>query len=126
MIITLIVLNICHWAADFTHLSTPWMLNAKQSGKPLLPVFAHAGVHAVLFFIAVLVLHGIEKAILAAAIQLPMHFAIDVFKGRLNGWFPGLRSFDNKFHWYVFGADQFLHQCVIIVTSALVCGYSLK
>lgn len=122
MIVTLLVLNLCHWAADFTHLSTTWMLNAKQVGKPLLPIFAHAGVHAGLFFIAVFALHGIDKAILAAAIQLPTHFSIDVLKGKMNVWFPELKSFENKFHWWVFGADQMLHQSVIIGTAALVCN----
>ena len=121
MIATLLILNICHWAADFTHLSTPWMLDAKRFGKPLLPILAHAGVHTSLFFIAVFALHGLEMAMLAAAIQLPTHFVIDVLKGRMNGWFPELQNFENKFHWMVFGADQFLHQSVIIGIAALVC-----
>ncbi len=121
MIATLLVLNLCHWAADFTHLSTAWMLNAKRFGKPLLPILIHAGVHALLFFVAVFFLHGFDKALLAAAIQLPTHFAIDLLKGRMSVWFPELQSIENKFHWMVFGADQMLHQCVIILIAALVC-----
>jgi hypothetical protein len=117
MITTLIVLNLCHWAADYTHLSTGWMLNAKRLGKPFFPILAHAGVHALLFFLAVLALHGIEGALISAAIQLPTHFFIDVLKGRMNGWFPSIQSPSNKFHWWAFGADQFLHQLVIIVIT---------
>jgi hypothetical protein len=97
------------------------MLNAKRFGKPLLPILVHAGVHAILFFIAILALHGFEMALLAAAIQLPTHFAIDVFKGKMNGWFPELQSIENKFHWWVFGADQMLHQWVIIGITSIVC-----
>lgn len=122
MVLTLLILNICHWAADFTDLSTPWMQNAKRFGKPLFPILVHAGVHTILFFIAVLVLHGPDKALLAAAIQLPTHFAIDVLKGRMNVWFPQLQHFENKFYWWVLGADQWLHQSVIIGTAALVCA----
>lgn len=122
MITTLIALNVCHWAADYTHLSTAWMLNAKRLGKPLIPILAHAGVHTLLFFLTVLALHGSEKALIAAAIQLPTHFLIDVWKGRMNGWFPEIQSPANKFHWWTFGADQLLHQLVIIVIAYFACA----
>ena len=108
-------------AGDFTHLSTAWMLKAKRFGKPLFPILAHAGVHTLLFFIAIFALHGFDKAIIAAATQLSTHFAIDVLKGRMNGWFPKLQSIENKLYWLVLGADQMLHQIVIIFTAALVC-----
>lgn len=121
MVLTLLILNVCHWAGDFSHLSTAWMLKAKRFGKPVLPILAHAGVHTSLFFIAVFALHGFDKAVLAAAIQLPTHFTIDVLKGKMNVWFPELLSIENKFHWWVFGADQMLHQTVIIGTASLVC-----
>jgi len=121
MIITLLILNICHWGADFTPLSSSWMLNAKRFGKPLFPILAHAGVHTLLFFMAVFVLHGLEKALLTAAIQAPTHFIIDTVKGRMNGWFPVLQNSEKRSFWTVFGADQFLHQCVIIGIAALVC-----
>ncbi len=121
MVIMLIALNACHFLADFTHLSTNWMLNAKKLGTPLLPILAHAGVHTILFFVAVLYFHGLDKAILAAEIELPTHFWIDVFKGKMNAWFPSLQNQANKFHWWMFGFDQFLHQIVNISISALVC-----
>jgi NADH:ubiquinone oxidoreductase subunit H len=51
---------------------------------------------------------------LAMGLQLVTHFLIDVWKGRMNGWFPALRSPSNKGHWIVFGLDQLLHTLVII------------
>ncbi|MCX6185983.1 MAG: hypothetical protein NTU43_03160, partial [Bacteroidetes bacterium] len=44
----LIGLFICHWLADYTLLSTAWMLNAKRFGKPLFPIFIHAAMHTML------------------------------------------------------------------------------
>jgi len=121
MVTTLLLLNVCHWAGDFTHLSTNWMLDAKRFGKPFLPIFIHAGVHATLFFICITLLHGLDAGLLAAAIQLPTHFAIDVWKGRMNGWFKNLQDPTNKYHWWLFGFDQWLHQLVIITTTYFVC-----
>ena len=121
MITTLILLNTCHWAADFTHLSTKWMYCAKKFGRPFLPIAAHAGVHTLLFFITIWILHSFEMGLIAAAIQWPTHFAIDVWKGKMNDWFPDLQNPSNKFHWWVFGFDQYLHQVVIIVTAYIAC-----
>ncbi len=44
----LILLFLCHFLADYTHLSTKWMLDAKRIGKPLWPILCHAGNHDVL------------------------------------------------------------------------------
>lgn len=122
MIVTLLLLNLCHWAGDYTHLSTTWMLNAKRLGKPLTPILVHALVHTTLFFTCITFLHGLESGLLAAAIQLPTHFAIDVWKGRMNGWFEQLQNPANKYHWWIFGIDQWLHQAVIITTAYFICG----
>jgi hypothetical protein len=99
------------------------MLSAKRFGKPLLPILAHAGNHAnqVLWF-TFFVVDDLYIAFYAALFQLVTHFTIDVLKGRLNGWFPALQSPANPYHWYVFGADQFLHQLVILLTTY----YALK
>ncbi|MDZ4664070.1 MAG: DUF3307 domain-containing protein [Bacteroidota bacterium] len=116
ILIALIALNACHWAADFTHLSTDWMLNAKRYGKPLYPIFIHALVHALLFFAVVWMLYDIDKAILAGGFQLITHFLIDLIKGKLSFWFRKLEDPSNKYHWWVFGADQFMHHLVIVLT----------
>lgn len=116
----LISLFICHWLADYTHLSTAWMLNAKRLGTPLLPIYFHALVHAVLMLIA-LFLVGVSTDKLSAlfSLQLLSHFAIDVWKGKMNAWFPALQSPANKWHWIVFGFDQLLHALVIILMSVM-------
>jgi len=111
----LILLNICHWLGDYTHLSRDWMLSAKRLGKPLTPIFLHAMVHAILMgIVLMLYIKGIMFFWLLL-FELITHFLIDVLKGRLNYWFPKLSNPANKYHWYVFGADQFLHQLIIII-----------
>ncbi len=110
----LIGLFICHFLADYTHLSTSWMLNAKRLGKPLFPILTHAMVHTLLMGIFLGCLE-ISNIILLMGFQLITHFLIDVWKGRMNGWFPALQSPDNKWHWVVFGFDQLLHAIVIII-----------
>lgn len=123
--ILLILLLFCHWLADYTHLSTNWMLSAKRLGKPLFPIFCHALTHALLMGIVIAISLYLKIGYNAANwkydkidsvifIELSTHFLIDVLKGRLNGWFPKISNPANKYHWYVFGLDQFLHQIVIV------------
>ncbi len=111
----LILLFICHWLADYTPLSTSWMLNAKRIGKPLFPILVHASVHAFLMGAVLCWFVGVTT-ILAYLfmIELLTHFLIDVCKGRVNVIFPSLQSPANKWHWVVFGFDQLLHSIVII------------
>lgn len=115
----LIGLFICHFLADYTHLSTAWMLNAKRLGKPLYPIFTHAFIHASLMLVLLALVFGFSGLKLAAlfGFQLITHFLIDVWKGRMNGWFPALQSPANKWHWIVFGFDQLLHSLAIIGMS---------
>lgn len=117
----LIYLFICHFLADFTHLQNNFMLDAKRFGKPIVPIFLHASVHSLLMTICLL-LFGIEGLILVMAcfIQLISHFAIDLWKGRMNVWIPTLQNPTNKWHWVVFGFDQLLHSFVIIFISNFV------
>ena len=112
----LIGLFICHFLADYTHLSTAWMLNAKRLGKPLHPIFTHAFIHAslMLVFLSLFGLSG-SKLFCLFTFQLNTHFLIDVWKGKMNSWFPSLQSPANKWHWIVFGFDQLLHAIVIIL-----------
>ena len=119
MINVLIVLFFCHWLADFTWLSTTWMLNAKRLGKPLFPIFAHAAVHAWIMFLALLLMGYKDPKMIFTLyiIQLATHFVIDVWKGRMNGWFPALQNPANKWNWVVFGFDQFLHALVILLMA---------
>jgi len=116
--IILIGLFFCHWIADYTHLSMPHMLAAKRFGKPLLPILQHAFIHALLMFgfLAFFVSNS-KTLILLSFFQFLSHFLIDTCKGRMNVWFSSIQSPANKFHWYVFGFDQYLHALIIIVMS---------
>ena len=112
----LIGLFFCHFLADFTWLSTTWMLNAKSLGKPLLPIFAHAAVHATLMGL-LLAFGNLPLALWVNLVifQLLTHFLIDLWKGQMNVWFPILKSPASKWHWIIFGFDQFLHAVVICI-----------
>lgn len=112
----LIGLFICHFLADYTHLSTDWMLNAKRLGKPLYPIFTHAFIHASLMLVLLALVFGFSgfKLALLFLFQLITHFLIDVWRGKMNSWFPELQSPENKWHWIIFGLDQLLHALVII------------
>lgn len=98
------------------------MLDAKRLGKPLLPILAHAAVHAGLMGLVLLGFNGPGAALTGFAIQLSTHFAIDVWKGKMNEWFPVLQDPTNKWHWWVFGIDQQLHIAVIIWMAWLAAG----
>lgn len=120
IILTLIVLNICHWLGDFTHLSTNWMLSAKRLGKPIFPILIHALVHSLLFYIAIYIMYNAESAMIGGLVQLTTHSMIDIWKGKMNAWFPKLQDISNKFHWWIFGIDQMLHHFVIILIVFMI------
>lgn len=114
----LIGLFICHFLADYTHLSTAWMLNAKRLGKPLFPILVHASVHGLLMFLVMnfLGVH-ILLCLILGLLQIASHACIDLLKGKMNGWFPLLQDNSNKWHWVVFGLDQTLHYTVIAIMA---------
>lgn len=116
----LTLLLVCHWIGDFTHASRPWMLAAKSKGAPLLPTLAHAAVHAVLVGIVCAVVVSPVSGAIAFWIQLLWHFVIDVTKGRINVHFAAVKDPTKYPHWYLFGADQFAHQLVLIITVILI------
>jgi len=117
----LILLFTCHWLADYTYLSTSWMLNAKRFGKPLIPILTHAMMHTILMWVCLATVYGfIVNVMYVCLFQLITHFLIDVWKGRMNGWFPALQSPANKWHWIVFGFDQLLHAIVIIIMTSYI------
>ncbi len=116
--IILIGLFICHFLADYTHLSNTWMLNAKQLGKPLFPIFTHSGVHTILMFLFLtFFINDLGLILKLSLFQLVTHFLIDTLKGRMNNWFPSLQNSKNKWHWIIFGFDQLLHSIIIIIMS---------
>ena len=114
MALLIILLLFCHYLADFTHLIRPEMLQAKQFGTPLFPIFIHACVQGTLMFVVLLFFTEFQTVLFLTAIEIITHFAIDIWKGKMNVWFPQFSSPTKQEYWYIFGFDQFLHQSVIV------------
>jgi len=121
----LIGLFFCHFLGDFTFLSTQWMLRAKQKGKPLLPILAHAGVHGLLMLIFLSFFQQIDSWMLLklAAFQVVTHFIIDVLKGRVKALYATLQDSENRWYWTLYGFDQYLHALVIVAMSYYAGGF---
>ena len=96
------------------------MQKAKQFGKPLHPILAQAAVHAGMMLVILLFFAPWQVALKLAIIQLIAHFLIDVWKGRMNGWFPSLQDNTKKEYWMIFGFDQLLHQVTILLMVYLM------
>ena len=120
MIGLLMGLLFCHYLGDFTHLSRPYMLKAKATGRPLGPIFHHANVHGILMWLFVWAVKDFAAGATTYAIVMSSHLWIDVLKGRLNVWYPQLSNPANPWHWYVFGGDQLIHILVIILVTQIV------
>lgn len=115
-ILLLIGLFFCHFLADYTHLSTPWMLKAKATGYHSLPIFCHALVHGTLMGLLLLFFTNDANLLINLFIlQVVTHFSIDSCKGLLNIYFPQVKDSRKTLHWIIFGFDQFLHTLVIIL-----------
>jgi hypothetical protein len=105
---------LCHLIGDFSPLSTAWMLKAKSTGRPLIPILLHASVHGSLMIVVLLFFVDIKTAFFLMLFEIITHFVIDVWKGRMNVWFPKLQDQTYYLHWTMFGVDQLLHQTVIL------------
>jgi len=115
MILLLALLFVCHFLADFSPLSTSWMLHAKSKGSPFFPIFVHAGIHALLMLSVLFFFSPLILALKLAAFQCVTHFIIDVCKGKMNVLFPVVSNPEDKRHWLLFGFDQLMHQTVILL-----------
>jgi hypothetical protein len=120
-IFLVLTLFLAHYLGDFTHLSTPKMLEAKRFADKKMPILAHAFVHAILqaFVFAVF---GFSVNAVASSFfaHLFFHFCIDVWKGKMNANFEILQNPAKKPHWYIFGLDQFFHQVTILIVVYLL------
>lgn len=120
ILILLILLQIVHFFADFTHLSTDWMLKAKSIGKPFFPILCHGLVHGALVFLVLTMFVPLYVAILLGfGLEAPLHTLIDIGKGKLSEKYPFLADNKNKWHWWLFGADQYLHFLTKIIIAAI-------
>ncbi len=117
----LAVLLLTHYLGDFTHLSTPRMLEAKATGRSISWIGAHAGVHAVLGLAVGLVARPTGGILLAAfVLELVTHFLIDTGRAKLCASFPSCATTDNDAYWYLLGVDQLLHGWVLLAIVAMV------
>jgi len=110
----LLILLACHYLADFC-LTTPSMIKAKADGRNVWPILLHAGIHAVLMGLCLLI-WGVawEMLLLLMLAELVSHFLIDTAKGRLTARFPKLADMQQKPYWMLYGLDQLLHLLVIV------------
>lgn len=118
--IILIGLFFCHFLADYTQLSRPFMLSAKKFGTPIFPIFLHASVHATLMSCFLLFFTDWKTVLFLYAFQAVSHTLIDILKGRINFYFPQTREISDVKFWIVFGFDQFLHALIIILMAKCV------
>ena len=112
--ILLVVLLVGHYLADFC-LTTPAMIRAKADGRKAGPILLHAGVHALLVGVCMLVFGVSWKLLLLLMFaELVSHFLIDTAKGLLTARFPLLADQQKKPYWMLYGFDQLLHLLVIV------------
>ena len=113
-----------HFLGDFTPLATARMQKAKAAARPLWPIAAHAGVHAVLAGLAIVLIAQPAVALLAAAvaIQFGSHFLIDAVRARITRDSPALRDVKRGGFWTFLGFDQLLHGLVLVGLAFLVLG----
>jgi len=121
-VVLLAALMVGHFLGDSTPLSTPRMLEAKARGGPLLPIVAHAAVHAVLTGLAVMAVARPAPAVLALAlvIEFVSHFSLDAFRARLGVRVPALANPGDGLFWTALGLDQLAHGLVLVWIAALV------
>ena len=115
IVLLLIALLVCHYLADFC-LTSPSMIKAKADGCNPWPILLHAGIHAGLMVLCLLV-WGISWKLLLmlALVELITHFLIDTAKGQLTAYFPILADMKQKPYWMLYGFDQLLHLLVIVL-----------
>ena len=115
-------LMIGHFLGDFTPLATARMQNAKTAAKPLWPIAAHAGVHAILagLAIALIAAPGLSLLGIAVAIELASHFLIDTVRARISRDSEALRNVSKGAFWTFLGLDQLLHGLVLVGLAVLV------
>lgn len=110
----LIALLFCHYLADYCF-TTPSMIKAKADGKMAGPILLHAGVHALLVGVCLLVFGVSWKLLLLLMLaELVSHYLIDTAKGLLTARFPLLADQQKKPYWMLYGFDQLLHLLVIV------------
>jgi len=115
VVLLLMTLLACHYLADFCFTS-PSMIRAKANGRTAWPILLHAGIHAGLVSICLLLWCVSWKSLLMLAfVEFVSHFLIDTAKGRLTAHYLILVDMQKKIYWVLYGFDQLLHLLVIVM-----------
>lgn len=118
----LVSLFLAHFLGDFTPLSTRRMQEAKAVGRPVGPIMAHAGVHALLVGLAVGFASWPGGGLLLAAVLLEFvtHLGIDWGRGRMGARRPSLGDAESQAFWVFLGIDQLAHYLVLLWIALIV------
>ncbi|MFT6676963.1 MAG: hypothetical protein ACJAVM_003172 [Sulfitobacter sp.] len=115
----LILLEVKHLFADF-FMQTPRMLSGRARYAHLGRA-QHAGVHALLSFLALMALGGAWGfVVLLCVLELVVHYHIDWLKG-LHSEKTGYTPADPGY-WRAFGVDQLAHQLTYV---AMIWAWAL-
>ena len=117
-------LLVAHGLGDFTPLVTARIRQAKAEAGPMRLIALHAGIHAGLVGLVVLLFSRPAAPVVALAvgIELTTHFVIDAGRARLGVAMPRFADMRTNPFWWVLGFDQLLHGLVLIWIAFLVLG----
>lgn len=107
--ILLAIFQIKHFLADYL-LQNKYMLNKFNLTGWILPLSAHAGVHALFTFGIVTAILSLQLGIILALFDFIAHFTIDRIKASPN--LLGRFKPDQDAFWITIGLDQMAHHFV--------------
>jgi hypothetical protein len=121
-ILLLVFLQVKHFLADFC-LQTPRML----SGRDIYLHWGraeHAGLHAILSFLALMLVGGsLVAALVLSVAEFFVHYNIDWAKGRHAA--TRKHSPSDPEYWRAFGFDQLMHQLTYVVIVWMSAIYAV-
>lgn len=116
----MVIFQTKHFIADYP-LQTAYMLGKFQAyPKYILPLAAHAGVHALFTGLIVLAYQQYDLVLKLVLLDFVTHFFIDRIKASpslLGRYKPNEKQF-----WWALGLDQMAHHCVMILCAGLMMG----
>lgn len=101
----LIVFQLKHFICDYP-LQGTYMLGKLRATNWVLPLAAHAAVHATATFL-IAIWFSLHLAIILAIADFILHFTIDRLKASTN--YGGRFKPDQPYFWRALGADQMAH-----------------
>ena len=108
LFLLLVIFQVKHFICDYP-LQTPYMLGKMKASNWLLPLLAHASVHAAGTFL-IAVFFGFWVAIGLALLDLVLHFIVDRIKA--SPTLGGRYKPEQPQFWWMLGADQMAHHII--------------